>query len=142
LQEFESLNIGKAEVIEQGKDIVILALGSMVKVAKEASQELRKKRIESTLINIRFIKPLDAQLIVHLAKSIPRVITIEEGVLSGGFGSAILELLQDKGIKNCRVKRIGLPDKFIEQGERSELLKKYGLSKEGIIKTVEKCLKE
>ncbi len=142
LQEFKSLNIGKAEVIEQGKDIVILALGSMVKVAKEASRELRKKRIESTLINIRFIKPLDAELIVHLAKSIPRVITIEEGVLSGGFGSAVLELLQDKGIKNCRVKRIGLPNKFVEQGERSELLKKYGLSKEGIIKAVEECLKK
>jgi len=142
LEEFKSLNIGKAEVIEQGKDIIILALGSMVKVAKEASQELRKKRIESTVVNIRFIKPLDAELIVHLAKNIPRVITIEEGVLSGGFGLAVLELLQDKGIKNCQVKRIGLPDKFIEQGERSELLKKYGLSKEGIIKEVEECLKK
>lgn len=142
LQDFKFLNIGKAEVIEQGKDIVILALGSMVKVAKEASQELRKEKIESTIVNIRFIKPLDAELIVHLVKNIPRVITVEEGVLSGGIGSAVLELLQDKGVKDYRVKRIGLPNKFVEQGERTELLKKYGLSKEGIIKVVEECLKE
>jgi len=139
---FNSLKIGKAEVIEEGKDVAILALGSMVKIAKEASQELKEKKINPTVVNMRFVKPLDTQLILYLTKKITRIITVEEGILKGGFGSAVIELLQDEGIRNCQVKRIGLPDKFIEQGERERLLKKYGLSREGIIKAVEECLKE
>lgn len=139
---FNSLKIGKAEIIEEGKDVAILALGSMVKIAKEASQELKEKKINPTVVNMRFVKPLDTQLILYLTKKITRIITVEEGILKGGFGSAVIELLQDEGIRNCQVKRIGLPDKFIEQGERNKLLKKYELSREGIIKAVEECLKE
>jgi len=141
VEKFKHLKIGKAEVIQEGEEIVIFALGSMVKIAEEACKLLKEKKINPTLINARFVKPLDEDLILNLAKKTKKLITIEEGILKGGFGSAILELLQDKAADKYQIKRIGLPDKFIEQGERKELLKIYGLNKEKIIKTVEEIVR-
>ncbi|TES86811.1 1-deoxy-D-xylulose-5-phosphate synthase, partial [Candidatus Aerophobetes bacterium] len=94
------------------------------------------------LVNPRFVKPLDEDLIVELASRTRRILTVEEGVLKGGFGSAVLELLQERGVSDCRVKRLGLPEKFLEQGKREELLSTYGLSREGMVKAVDELMRD
>jgi len=141
VKKFKHLKIGRAEVIQEGEGVAIFALGSTVKMAEEACKLLKKEKINPTLINARFVKPLDEDLILNLAKKTKKLITVEEGILKGGFGSAILELLQDKTTDKYQIKRIGLPDKFIEQGERKGLLKKYGLNKEKIVKIVKEIVR-
>lgn len=106
---------------------VIIALGSMVAPALEAARLLGEARV----INARFVKPLDRDLIIKAVKGAKRIVTVEEGVLAGGFGSAVLELLSDEKI-NIPVQRLGLPSKFIEHGKRDEILEAYGLSAKGI----------
>ena len=129
------LSIGKAEILTKGADVLILAVGRMVEESLEAEQLLKSEEIRSTVVNCRFIKPLDNELIVSLVKSIPHVITVEENALQGGFGSAVLELLADQGISHATVKRIAIPDCFIEHGAAPELRNKYGLSAAGIVRT-------
>jgi 1-deoxy-D-xylulose-5-phosphate synthase len=104
----------------------------MVNDAIAAHQRLQSLNIKATVVNCRFVKPLDEHLIISLAQRIPNIITVEEGVVQGGFGSAILELLNDHQIFTNRVQRIGLPDKFIEHGTPDILRAKYGLNAEGI----------
>ena len=111
----------------------MVSIGSMVYPSIEAAKLLEKDGIAVTVINARFVKPLDKDLILKEAESVDKIITVEEGGLEGGFGSAVLELLTEVGI-NAPVKRIGLPTKFIEQAKRSELLESYGLTAEGIYK--------
>jgi 1-deoxy-D-xylulose-5-phosphate synthase len=123
---------GEAEVLKDGKDIALLALGNTVYPALSAAERLEKDGITAMVINARFIKPLDRDLISYVASVVPRIITIEDNVLQGGFGSAILEFLNEMEIHNVRVKRLGIPDKFVEQGHQNELRKKYGLDEEGI----------
>lgn len=123
---------GEAEVLKYGKDIALIALGNTVYPALSAAERLEKDGITAMVINARFIKPLDRDLISHVASMVPRVITIEDNVLQCGFGSAILEFLNEMEIHNVRVKRLGIPDKFVEQGHQNELRKKYGLDEEGI----------
>jgi 1-deoxy-D-xylulose-5-phosphate synthase len=130
---YHSIKIGKSEILTNGNNLTILALGSMVDEAYKAAEELKNKKIKATVVNARFVKPLDKELILKLAKKTKNIITVEENALEGGFGSAVLELLQKNKIK-ANVKRIGLPDKFIEQGSMKILKDKYGLNKENIIK--------
>ncbi len=130
------LPIGKGEVIRYGEDVVILALGTTVAPAMEAASELAREGIEATVVNARFAKPLDASLIMDLTSRIKRVVTIEENVLSGGFGSGVLELLQEHGAGDVQVKNIGIPDEFVEQGTQAILRSKYGLDVEGIMRRV------
>ncbi len=128
--------IGKGEVIRQGKDVAILAIGTMVAPAVEAARELASKGIEATVANARFAKPLDAELITDLARRIKCLVTIEENAVSGGFGSSVVDLLQESGIKDISIKSIGIPDEFVEQGPQAVLRAKYGLDAEGIAKQV------
>ena len=132
-KKLKSLQIGKSEVLRQGSDVAIFALGPMVSEAMEASKELRKKGIKAAVVNVRFVKPLDEQLISAVARKTKKIITAEENSLQGGFGSALLEVLERRNLK-ANVKRIGIPDKFIEHGPQNILREKYGLTKENIIK--------
>jgi 1-deoxy-D-xylulose-5-phosphate synthase len=129
---FTSLPVGKAEILMEGKDLAILALGATVSAALEAGANLEKKKIYATVVNCRFAKPLDAELILSLAEQPGRIITVEENVLAGGFGSSILELLSQKGDCPARVKRLGVPDEFVEQGPPQMLRAKYKLDAVGI----------
>jgi 1-deoxy-D-xylulose-5-phosphate synthase len=128
----EKLPIGKVEVLTKGDDLLILAIGSMVAEALEALDHLEAQGIRATVVNSRFVKPLDANQLVHLVRPFSRVITVEENALQGGFGSAVLELLVDHGALPPFIKRIGIPDRFIEHGAQSILRAKYGLNAEGI----------
>lgn len=113
---------GKAEILKKGKDFSLIALGSMVSPSQEAVEILEKEGLQGTLINARFIKPLDKNLFKETAKKTKFIFTIEEGVLEGGFGSAVTEVLE------VPVTRMGLPDEFIAHGKRDLLLDKYGLT--------------
>lgn len=127
-----NLEIGKSEILREGKDLAILALGTMVHPALEAAELLAKENnIDVTVINSRFVKPLDQELICSLARGQGKILTVEEHVLAGGFGSAVLELLEDQEI-TAQVKRLGLPDHFIQHGRIDILLSQYGLGVEGI----------
>ncbi len=134
--ELHTLPIGKGEIVRRGEDVAILAIGAMVAPALEAAQELASHNIESTVVNARFAKPLDSELIVDLASRIRRIVTVEENTLSGGFGSSVVDLLQKSGVSDIRVKSIGLPDEFIEQGEQAIIRSKYSLDAKGIAQEV------
>lgn len=125
--------IGKAEVLREGEDLLILALGAAVHPALKAAEELEKQGYQATVVNARFVKPLDDNLILTLAARRGRVLTVEENVLQGGFGSAVLELFMDRGLL-VPVKRLGIPDVFVEQGAPGILREKYGLDAKGILK--------
>ncbi|MGD9368281.1 MAG: 1-deoxy-D-xylulose-5-phosphate synthase [Desulfobacteraceae bacterium] len=135
----EAIPLGKAEVLCQGEDLLILAIGQTVEPSIRACQILKKQGISSTVVNCRFVKPLDSGLISALSKKIPRILTVEENVLEGGFGSAVLELLADQPA-GAVVKRIGLPDRFIEHGSVSILREKYGLNVDGIVSAAHKLI--
>lgn len=128
-----SLPIGKGEVLKTGDDILILAIGRSVGEALSAQALLLKEKISATVVNCRFVKPLDVDLICSLVKKIPRVITVEENVRQGGFGSAVLETLVDEGITGFDLKRIGIPDTFIEHGPQNLLRSKYGIDAPAIV---------
>jgi len=127
-----AVELGKAETLKDGKDAVILALGSMARTAEDAAALLEKDGINVAVINARFVKPLDGKLIEGLARQTKLFITLEEGVIEGGFGSAVLEFIDEKNISDVKLKRMGLPSAFIEHGSRQELFKKYGLTPEAV----------
>ncbi|MBW1998921.1 MAG: 1-deoxy-D-xylulose-5-phosphate synthase [Deltaproteobacteria bacterium] len=132
-QRFKTIPIGEAEVLKSGKDLTIIALGSMVHPSAEAAEILEKEGLSVGVVNSRFVKPLDRAL-ADYAQSTGKVLVVEENIRHGGLGGAFLELLSDLGIDNVRVKRLGLPDKFIEHGPASLLREKYGLDTRGIAK--------
>ncbi|MBI4847328.1 MAG: 1-deoxy-D-xylulose-5-phosphate synthase [Nitrospirae bacterium] len=131
-EELTNISIGKAEVLTEGEDILILAIGNTVMPSVNASQLLKDAGINACVVNTRFVKPLDTGLISSLAKNIKYVLTVEENAVSGGFGSAVLEELSQSGIEGLKIKLLGLPDKFIEQGAQTLLRKKLGIDAEGI----------
>ncbi|MBN2057658.1 MAG: 1-deoxy-D-xylulose-5-phosphate synthase [Candidatus Saganbacteria bacterium] len=135
--ELKELEVGKGEVVFDSPEprILIVAIGSMVQPSVEAAKLLEQAGVAATVINARFAKPLDKELILEQAKKAKQVVTVEEGVLDGGFGSALLELLAETGL-NIPVQRIGLPDKFVEQGKIAELHDSYGLTAKKIYQTV------
>ncbi|MFC1496741.1 1-deoxy-D-xylulose-5-phosphate synthase [Candidatus Margulisiibacteriota bacterium] len=139
--EFRKINIGEAEIFFKSElsktNICIIAIGSMVYPVVEAAKRLNKDGISVTVINARFVKPLDKKLILKEAKNNNYIVTVEEGTLEGGFGSAVIGLLQDEKVP---IKRIGLPDEFIEHGGREQMLDIYGLTAEKIYQTIA-CLK-
>jgi 1-deoxy-D-xylulose-5-phosphate synthase len=137
-----SFGIGEAEILNEGKDVAIFALGNTVYAALAAASRLEKEGVSTMVVNSRFVKPLDRNLISSVASVVPRIITVEENILEGGFGSAVLELLNEMEFPHVRVKRLGIPDAFIEQGQQKELRKKYGLDEEGIYLSVLSILKE
>ena len=119
--EIHSLEVGKAELLsEDGNDVAVLAIGSMVKNSSEAMNLLAESGIKGMMVNMRFVKPLDGEMIAKAASSCHYIVTVEENVLEGGFGSAVLEHINDNGI-DAKVLRIGLPDSFVEQGSTRQL---------------------
>jgi 1-deoxy-D-xylulose-5-phosphate synthase len=118
----------KARALVTGNDLVIIAIGSMVAPAVEASRILHQEGLSVGVIDARFIKPLDKELILSTVSRIRSVLTVEEGILAGGFGSSLLELFADSGLENVKVVRMGVPDRFIEHGTREELLEEIGLT--------------
>ncbi|WP_443868661.1 1-deoxy-D-xylulose-5-phosphate synthase [Mitsuokella multacida] len=136
---FEKLPVGKAEVLQEGSSIAFLAVGTMVEQVKEAAAILAEEGIEAAVVNMRFIKPLDTALIDAMAKTKKLIITAEENVLAGGFGSAVAEYLADSG-QQVPLVRFGIPDRFIEQGTRKELLSLCGLQPEQMAECVRERL--
>jgi 1-deoxy-D-xylulose-5-phosphate synthase len=132
----ETFGLGEAEVLRTGEDAAILALGPLVEKAQDAAALLQQRGIHCTVINARFVKPLDKKTILYWARRVPHLITIEDHVLTGGFGSAILELLADEGIRKVHISRLGYPDRFIETGTIPELHRVYALTAEGICHSV------
>jgi 1-deoxy-D-xylulose-5-phosphate synthase len=124
---WEALPIGKAEILRQGDDLLLLGYGTMVHPAMQAAEILSEHGVEATVINGRFAKPLDTELIHPLAKQIGRVVTLEEGCVMGGFGSAIAESLLDAGIA-VPVTRIGVPDVLVDHAKPEESMKALGLT--------------
>ena len=135
-EELHEIPVGKAEVVRYGDDIAIFALGSSVAPALQAAEELALKGIEATVVNARFAKPLDTSLILDTAGRIKRILTVEENVLNGGFGSGMLKLLEESGMCHVQVHSIGIPDEFVEHGTQDILRSKYGLDAVGIVKQV------
>ncbi|MFC1840315.1 1-deoxy-D-xylulose-5-phosphate synthase [Thermodesulfobacteriota bacterium] len=122
-----------AEILSEGKDLLIAAIGSMVYPSVEAAKTLEEEGISATVMNCRTVSPLDNSIIEH-AKSTGNVLVAEENIRHGGLGGAILEFLEDSGLHAVKTRRLGLPDKFIEHGPLALLKEKYGLDKTGIIK--------
>ena len=137
---FSEIPIGKGEVVRYGDDVAVLALGASVSPALEAANILAARGIEATVVNARFVKPLDASLIKDLAGRIKHIVTAEENVLAGGFGSSVLKLLQESKVCDVRVETIGIPDEFVEHGTQAILRSKYGLDAEGIARRVSELL--
>jgi 1-deoxy-D-xylulose-5-phosphate synthase len=135
-----NLTIGKAKVLREGGDLTLLAAGSMVLVATEAANNLAKLGVEAAVINTRFIKPLDEEIILAYALKTKKIITIEENILAGGFGAAVLELLMAKNIFNISVKCLGLPVQFIPHGNRETLLSFCGLTADQVVVTARSLL--
>jgi len=130
-----TLPLGKGELLRAGSDGAILAVGTMVQPALQAAQALALDGVELAVMNVRFVKPLDRELILTLAAT-GRLYTVEENVLQGGFGTAVLELLEDAGVTGVSVTRLGFPDAFVEQGEQGELKAAHGLDAAGIERSI------
>ncbi len=127
-----TLPIGKGELLRDGTDVAIVAVGVMVWQAMKAAERLEQDGISAAVVNARFVKPLDAGLLAEVARRVRCLVTAEEAARMGGFGSAVLESLSDQGITGLPTKVLGLPDWFIEQGPQDLLREKYGLTAEGI----------
>lgn len=141
-EEINALPLGKGQVVTSGDDIVILAIGKSVGDAREAARTLKEQGISAAVVNCRFVKPLDVELISSLATEIPRVITVEENALQGGFGSAVLEALNDAGISGLQVERIGMADTFVEHGPQQLLRSLYGIDAAAIVKTAVRMMEK
>jgi 1-deoxy-D-xylulose-5-phosphate synthase len=135
-QELKTLSMGKAELIRDGRDVAIIAIGTMVAPSVEAAERLSEEGISAAVINARFVKPLDEEMILSVAKKTGWIVTVEEHALMGGFGSAVLECLDAHGVTGIKTHRIGLPDLYIEHGSQAVLRQKYGLDANGIVSSV------
>ncbi|MGB9734731.1 MAG: 1-deoxy-D-xylulose-5-phosphate synthase [bacterium] len=133
---FNALSVGRAEILEYGNDILIIAIGDMVVPSLKARDILLSNGIGATVVNARFIKPLDERLITELASRFEIIVTVENNVIAGGFGSAIMELLNSKQSNKNRFITIGIPDTFVSHGDQNRLKELYDLYPEGIAKRV------
>jgi len=133
------LEIGKAEVISRGGDIALIGIGSMVNPCCEAAAELEKQGIKAWVVDAKFVKPLDEDLLCDIISSVTLAVTVEENAVAGGFGSAVCEMMVARGL-TVPVKIIGLPDRFLQHAPRHDLLKEAGLSPDAIVKTVKTSL--
>jgi 1-deoxy-D-xylulose-5-phosphate synthase len=138
--EISKIQLGKPETLRSGKDVAILALGSMVKAALEATEDLKRQGIEAKVVNSRFAKPLDEEFIKDLSREFKKIVTVEEGIIDGGFGMKVSEKLHQFN-NSVQIKIIGLPDEFITHGKRGLLLSNYGLDGQGIARQVKDFIK-
>jgi 1-deoxy-D-xylulose-5-phosphate synthase len=135
-EEFKKIPIGTWEVLREGRDLAILTFGTTISMALEAAEKLAKDNISVKVVNARFIKPMDEKMLHDLLESNIPILTIEEAVLQGGFGSAVLEFAHDHGYHQAVINRMGIPDRFIEHGSVKELLNEVGLTTAHIIDRV------
>jgi 1-deoxy-D-xylulose-5-phosphate synthase len=124
---WEALEIGKGEILRNGDDVLLVGYGTMVNTAMQTAEILSEHGIEATVINARFVKPLDTELILPLAEKIGKVVTLEEGCLIGGFGSAVAEALLDNDVM-AKLKRFGVPDILVDHAEPNESIADLGLT--------------
>ena len=136
----QALPLGKGELLREGTDIALVAIGVTVHKAVAAAERLAREGISAAVINARFVKPLDGDLIASVAREVKCLLTVEESAAMGGFGSAVLEQLSEKDIINLPAKCLGLPDRYIEQGPQDLLREKYGLTADGIHKQAKALL--
>lgn len=132
LDEPQEVPVGRGVLLRNGEDLLLLAVGTMVTFAMEAAEKLSYQGIDAAVVDARFVKPLDKELILEFAMRCGKLITVEEHIISGGFGSAVMELLQEAEVHNIRTKSLGIADTFVEQGARALLLHEHGLDAEGI----------
>ena len=132
---FREMEIGKAEVLSEADDIALLAVGTMVDAAEKAAAMLEGKGVHASVVNMRFVKPLDTAIVDRVAKKNKLIVTLEENVLPGGFGSAVAEYMADAGHRTPLL-RIGIPDRFVSQGAKSKLLESCGLLPEQIAEKI------
>ncbi len=135
-KQLKEIPIGTWEVLKDGTDVCILTFGTTIEIAMDASVDLEQKGISAKVINARFIKPLDEKMLHEIFSLKMPVLTVEEGILQGGFGSAVLEFAADNGYHDVKVNRMGIPDAFIEHGSVSKLLEEVSLTKESIVKQI------
>jgi 1-deoxy-D-xylulose-5-phosphate synthase len=135
------LPIGRGEIVREGDDVALVAIGAMVPVAIKAADLLRDRGVAATVVNARFVKPLDRELLLGVADRVRRIVTIEDHALVGGFGSAVLELFEAADVRGVEVRRIGLPDAFIEHGAQALLRQQHGLDPDGVAQRVLAFLK-
>jgi 1-deoxy-D-xylulose-5-phosphate synthase len=134
-QPFKELVPGKARQIRNGSDIAILTIGYTGILVREALEKIKPSQLSVAHYDLRYLKPLDTQLLHSIFKSFDKIITVEDGVLNGGFGSAILEFMCDNTYTS-QVKRLGIPDKFVDHGTQQELYKECGIDPDSIISTI------
>jgi len=135
----KKIEIGKGEILRDGEDVALIAYGTMAHAALDAAERMTKDGVDATVVNARFVKPLDADLILDVARTHRLIVTVEEAYLAGGFGSAVMELLEANGLQDqVKVVRMGVPDRIVTHGDAKLLLAKYGLDADGIyLKTKE-----
>ena len=139
----QALPIGKAEVLREGQDVSIWAIGSMVQSAAQAAEKLAEQDISAGVVNMRFVKPLDKELLLAQAREYGKIVTLEEGVLQGGVGSAVLEALNEAQLlTKCRVLTLGIPDEFVLHGDKKLLMKDLGLDVDAIVAKTIAMVKE
>jgi len=129
---FSEIELGRAEVLSEGSDLMIFAVGNTVARSVQAAVSLREKGWSVGVVNARFIKPIDKETILKFAAKGCRIMTVEENVLAGGFGSAVLEVIEDAGVEGARVRRVGVPDEYVLQGTQAQIRRRLGLDAEGI----------
>jgi 1-deoxy-D-xylulose-5-phosphate synthase len=127
LGEPHALPIGRSELLREGRDVTLLAIGAMVLAAENAADMLAERGISAAVVNARFVKPLDEQLILEWTRRTGALVTIEEGMLAGGFGAAVLELLMREGLR-LPVRCLGIPDRIFDHGSQNTLRKHAGLT--------------
>ena len=137
-----ALEIGKGEIIREGSDLAIIAIGSTVYPSLAAAETLQQAGISATVINSRFVKPLDRTLLCDTASSLKKVLIVEENILMGGFGSAVLELFEEMEISDITIKRLGINDEFVEHATQAELRQQYGIDEEGIAEAARKLMEK
>jgi 1-deoxy-D-xylulose-5-phosphate synthase len=141
-QPMRALTIGEGECLKSGKDLAVITIGTMARPAQKAIEQIEKEYNTSIAhYDIRFLKPLDQGLLHEIGKKFRQIITIEDGVILGGFGSAVLEFMSDNNY-SVHVKRLGIPDSFIEHGTPEELYAMLGLDEDGISKSIAECMKD
>lgn len=132
----DDISLGKAEIIKEGNDLTIVAIGKMVEKAIQISKLLKQKNVDSEIINARFLKPVDKDTIIKSIEKTKNVITLEDGTIKGGLGSTIIELISNYNLKNTKIKTFGYNDCFVKHGKVEELEKEYGLDINDIVQSL------
>ncbi|MCF7886466.1 MAG: 1-deoxy-D-xylulose-5-phosphate synthase, partial [Candidatus Marinimicrobia bacterium] len=131
----DTLQIGSWDMVRQGQEIAILGIGNMVQIAIDSMDILDPNFYNPTIVNARFIKPLDKDMLTQIAEDHKKIITIEDNTLEGGFGSKVVKFINDNEL-DCKVQTMGIPDHFIEHGSRQQLLELVGLTSENLVNII------